>query len=366
MKVVPYFEASGTAHAIGCAIGKAFAVQIRELVQHKRTALHVDASARRQAVADAGRMLIDACDRVAPHLLEEMHGYADGAKIPFDDIILFNCGDEARNLLNRDAASDGCTAVIVAARRTGNGLLAGQSKDGPPFQRRYFITLGIRGDDRPALLQLTYPGMLAMIGLSETGIGLFTNQIHDHTNQTGGLPVMVFKRLAWECGSPDQVESLLRREGAATATNYNVASADGQACCLEVRGNEYVRIDIKDDLLVHTNHYLAARLQGAELESRVQRQRSHERLARMRKLIENAKGKLQVDDLFGCFADREGDPYGIWARAVDHCTNAVVVAELGPRRLHVSLAPTGLRRTLDFSGATTRQHQTPGGVVDLS
>lgn len=352
MNVATYFEASGTAHAIGCAIGKAFAGQIRELVRHKRVALQVDTSAGRQAVDVAGGMLVSICHRVAPYLLEEMRGYANGAEVPFDDIVLLNCGDEARNLLNTGAPMDGCTAVAIGSGRTGNGLLAGQSKDGPPFQAQYLIVLLTRCNNRPALLQLCYPGMLALIGLSDTGMTLFTNQIHDHTNHVDGLPVMVFKRLAWECDLLDQVEALLQRRGAATAANYTFASADGRACCFEVRGNEYVRIDMADDLLVHTNHYLAPHLQGAESTEKIKQQRSHERLARMQQLIDGAKTKPDIDALLACFADRQGDPYGIWARGDDHCTNALVVAEPTLRRVHVSLSPIDAPLTLDLRGPT--------------
>ena len=70
---------------------------------------------------------------------------------------------------------------------------------------------------------------------------------------------------------------------------------------------------------------------------------------------------VSAGDLLDCFADHEGDPYGIWARTDDHRTNAVVVAEPERRRLYVSLSPIKAILILDLrtpgSGDTAGDYQ---------
>jgi hypothetical protein len=225
-------------------------------------------------------------------------------------------------------------------------MLAGQSKDGPGFQSQFFAALLTKVDDGPAVCQLAYPGMLGLIGLSETGIGVFGNEVYDHVARTQGLPVVVFKRLAWQCRTLDEVADLLDASGAATVVNYLIATQE-DAGCLELRGRQMARIDMTDDLLVHTNHLLTPQLQGAEDEASMIESDSHGRLTRLRMLIESMNAPVTVDDLFDFYADP-----AIWAKPKqgnDYQTNAVLITEPSAGRLHFGLSPHGERMTVDFS-----------------
>ena len=351
MAVLPFVEVDGDPYAVGHQIGQTFAAPIAGLIQRKRQALAATTGAGSRAAQQAVDLLTTACNRHAPHLLEEMRGCADGAGVLLTDVLLLNCGDEAGNLLRHSAADDGCTAVVVGPDRTGGCVLAGQSKDGPSFQADCFVALLQRVHNRPAVLQLAYPGMLGLCGLSDIGTAVLGNEIYDCTDATDGLPVVVLKRLMWECKTLDEAEDWIGRFGAAAAANFTVACADGSAACFEVRGSQYARIDMTDDLLTHSNHFISPDLQGREDESPIAAHRSRQRLERMQSLVSTLGSNVSVRNLYTCFADRQGAPAAIWAEPTphdDYRTNAVVIADLTKLELHIRLSPIGEQFTAGF------------------
>ena len=351
MAVLPFVKVEGDPYAVGHQIGQTFAAPIAGLTERKHQALSATSAAGNRAAQHAVDLLTAACNRHAPHLLEEMRGYADGAAVPLSDVLLFNCGDEVSNLLRHSDDDDGCTAVVVGPARTGGRVLAGQSKDGPSFQAESFVALRQRVSDRPAVLQLAYPGMLGLCGLSEIGTAVHGNEIHDCVGAADGLPVVVLKRLMWECATLDEVENWIARFGAAAAANFTVACADGSAACFEVRGSQYARIDMTDDLLTHSNHFISRDLQGREDESRIAAHRSRQRLERIQSIVSAFNSDVSVRDLYTCFADRQGSPAAIWAEPTphdDYRTNAVVIADLTALELHIRLNPIGDQFTASF------------------
>ena len=284
----------------------------------------------------AGARLLDWCRRLAPHLVDELHGYADGSGVPFDDIVYINCGDEARA---RAALStgNGCTAFALTADVTGGSILAGQSKDGPGPQYDHYIVLTSRPRGRPAVLQLVYPGMLALFGLSETGMYVGANQIYEKTT-FGGMPVMLAKRLLWELDSVDKAAELLASHGLSTANNFLLCDGRGQAACIEVKGPDCGRVDPEDGVLVHTNHYLCDALRGGENEAAIDRYQSHQRRNRLTRLLRERQGRITPSVVFDCYHDHDGWPRSICThRTCDeyYSTTAVLVAEPRAGRLHI-------------------------------
>ena len=90
---VPFIQATGNPYEIGHSIGRAFPEQIAAL-SARVDAIQKDVSAG--AIDTAVGRLVSWSERLAPHLLDEMRGYADGADVPLDTILRMNSTDEAR------------------------------------------------------------------------------------------------------------------------------------------------------------------------------------------------------------------------------------------------------------------------------
>lgn len=332
---VPFLDVSGSSYEVGLAVGRAFRQRLQAFVAFKRAqAADWDGA----AAAAGGAILREGCDRHAPHLLEEMRGYADGAGAAFDDIVRINSGDEARARVTA-ADDDGCTAFALAPRLTGHGALAGQSKDGPGPQERHYVVLRMRPAGRPAVLQLTYPGMLAVFGLSETGMYVGANQIYDGTT-FAGMPVMLAKRMLWETQSVDEAARLFADHGLSTASNFLLCDGRGRATCVEMKGSRCGRVDPEHGLIVHTNHYLCANLRGGEDAASIARYRSRQRRDHLTQLLRRREGDITPAFLFECLGDHDGWPRSICAhRTPDehYGTTAVLVAQTQAGRLHVCI-----------------------------
>ena len=154
---VPFLEVSGSSYEMGLAVGRAFSARLRAFLAFKRNQACGPGTASTAHVAEAGAVLQDWCREGASHLLDEIRGYAAGAGVTLDDLVWLNSGDEARARATL-APSDGCTGFALTPDVTGDAMLAGQSKDGPGAQNEHYIVLLMRPTDRPAVLQLVYPG----------------------------------------------------------------------------------------------------------------------------------------------------------------------------------------------------------------
>lgn len=338
---VPFLDASGDAYEIGETIGRTFADRLRAFIGFKQEVLRKDTQNQRSVLEQASARFLKWCRQCGPHLIDEMRGYADGAGVSLDDVVMMNCGDEARACATA-ASSEGCTAFALAPQATGGPVLAGQSKDGPGPQWDHYVVLRIRPKNRPALLQLAYPGMLALLGMSETGMCICTNQIHDGV-RSDGLPVMLIKRLAWEIESVADVERLIQVHHAATASNFLLCDRSGNAICLELRGEHYGRVDMDDGILIHANHYLTESLRGHEDPVRVAAHGSPLRQSRLAALFNQRRGRITVSDVFACYRDHRGYPNAICAHeSTDEYrgTTAVFVAEPQAGLLHVNVGRT--------------------------
>ena len=331
---IPFFDVSGSAFDVGVAIGKRFRDRIGILIARVE-AMQKDVAPG--IVQDAGDGLASWCRRLAPHLLEEMRGYADGAGVALDDILRINATDQARSS-SGTSRMDGCTGFVLLPEATGGPLLCGQSKDGEGPLWEHYIVLASRCDGHAKILQLAYPGYLSLLGLSETGMAICTNQIYDGVD-CDGLPTAVLKRLAWDAGTVAEVEELVAAHGVASATNFLFCDRHGGAVCLEMRAEALGRVEPVDGVMVHTNHFLSDEVKGHEDQVAMATSASHRRRARMLDLFAARRGSLTVADVFECYRDHEGGVRGICSHATadsSYQTTAVLIYEPQAGRLHVS------------------------------
>jgi len=89
--------------------------------------LSLDAS----GVAELVRDYLPVIEAFEPTYIEEMHGIAEGAGVPFEDIVLLNARTEILKLAKPEIRArlktpdepDGCTGVVVLPQASGAGRL---------------------------------------------------------------------------------------------------------------------------------------------------------------------------------------------------------------------------------------------------
>ena len=167
------------------------------------------------------------------------------------------------------ALRDGeCTAmgVTAAASRSGHAWLA-QNWDWMGRQRQALVVLHTQGPSGQSITTLTEAGMLAKIGINQSGFALGLNILRSHRDGSQwGLPVHVLLRHLLDARSVAHARERLQAVqtdlglGFGAASNVPCADAHGQAACFEVSPAGWAEVKPTDGVVVHTNHFVCAPL----------------------------------------------------------------------------------------------------------
>ena len=336
MVTYPFYKAVGTHRELGRAHGEQARGQIAGFLDYLAFSLK---TARDQLRARALRFL-PLFERHAPHVVEEIHGLAEGAGLVFADALAVQIRGELGQL-----GDGGCTTFVVKAGGTADGqVLIGQNSDVEPELEEFAYVLLLEPRARPAVLMWTFGGMLGYHGLNAAGVAHFANSLGGGPRWRMGLPHYPVKRLMLEQTSMDGVLQVLRNVPVCSSGNYVLCDGAGRIADVELTPDGPQLLE-DADFLVHSNHFVcAAHACGATDAASVPD--SFPRLERMRQLVAGRLGKLTVADFKEFLADHSGQPTSICRhphRGPDHTsvsargkTTASLIAEPGRGLLHVA------------------------------
>src|SRR5262249_27111101 len=145
--------------------------------------------------------------KYCPHLLEEIEGLAEGARISLAEALAVNI----RGGLSQ-APRDGCTAYVVgAAGSAKREILAGQNSDMTTGIPPLGYVLHLKPVNKPEVLMWTFGGMIGYHGMNSAGVAHFANDLGGGGPATRfAMPHYPIKRMMLECDHVDQVIRLFR------------------------------------------------------------------------------------------------------------------------------------------------------------
>ncbi len=307
-----------------------------------------------------------------PAYLEEMRGIADGAGLDLTDVLAINVRTEVmysakarhapRAELSRarpftaepstakpSAATQKhmpaeCSAfAYVPAPGQPGSVILGQNWDWLVHAAQTLVVLEARPDDGPDYVTVVEAGLLAKIGMNAAGLGLVTNALVTEAD-TGepGLPYHVLLRAVLDCGTVTEALRVLQAGLRSSSANYLIAHASGTALDIEAAPGDFTRLyplSPEDGVLLHTNHFLAPRLDPVDL-SLWAMPDSAVRLQRLQAATTAHKHPLTLDDFRPLLADHADYPTSICAHPdpADHpreqgATIASVLLDLNARHL---------------------------------
>jgi len=241
-------------------------------------------------------------EQVDADLMAELRGMAQGSGQTLGSLMALNCRTEilpptfftdepqlahAALAANRaaglpdwlaDATWDGamkdgeCTAmgVTAAASRTGQAWLA-QNWDWMGRQREALVLLHTPGPSGQGITTLTEAGMLAKIGINQSGFALGLNILRSNRDGSRlGVPVHVLLRHLLDCRSVSHARERLQALqtdlglGFGAASNVPCADAEGQAACFEVSPAGWAELTPTNGVVVHSNHFVCETLQAEQ------------------------------------------------------------------------------------------------------
>ncbi|KZT72349.1 putative acyl-CoA:6-aminopenicillanic-acid-acyltransferase [Daedalea quercina L-15889] len=248
-------DLSGSPYEIGLKHGRILASQILSQLSIYRDIFADTCKYDWPQVLDIAEQFRMTIGRLAPDLLEEIRGIADGVgsnDIGLLDIIALN----ARSEIALGKWDDGCTALAWKLGPSGKQMLA-QNWDWRVSVGENLALMSIRRIGKPTIWVVTEPGIVGKIGFNSSSVGVCLNAIRARPISTDLLPIHLLLRTALECDSVDaSIVTFEKLGGSASSQHILIADVHGaRGLELSPRCAVYLRED-KDGLIVHTNHFL--------------------------------------------------------------------------------------------------------------
>jgi isopenicillin-N N-acyltransferase-like protein len=265
---VPVLDLSGTPSQIGAAHGEALRPRIRAHVEKFLGWLLRGAALplTEESLWGLWAPQVAANQREAPALVEEMHGIARGAAVPFERVFLLNSLldlNSLRYLSLADNFAPGCSTFAVAASSDTGQTLVGQTYDMPEFHGKYLAVLRLTPAQGPRQLVFTFAGIVGAAGLNEAGMALNINYLSPLDVGTGKLHSVIVRQALAGTQLADALTPVLVPPRAGGA-HYLVADTDGNILSIETTGRRHWVFQPEGNALGHTNHYLAGWLKEVE------------------------------------------------------------------------------------------------------
>lgn len=272
MSAIPVIELFGTPYEIGLKHGEALKDLIVEFVGTVTSVHRMNngyLKVEKNTLEVFCKKNIGYLEKFSPDLVEEMRGIADGAGVAFEEILFLNSFLELEDLRAPGVGAKvlpdglwGCTTFNVT-REAGEGGTAyiGQTYDMEKYYEKFLCLLRITPKKGPAMLVVSFAGILGLNGLNSAGVGAVINKV----TATDARPGVIYPFIMRKALGSERIGDAL---GAAIFSpraggiNYQFAGS-GVAFCAETSASYYQLLEI-DGSMAHTNHFVGSDMRRFE------------------------------------------------------------------------------------------------------
>jgi predicted choloylglycine hydrolase len=306
-------------YELGQAIGKRFAAEIRGGFEERGEwfrELKAFADSRPKNIYDT---FLAAARKHAPHIVEELRGWADGCGLPFRDLMILNLKAEYAALRDQEKAKKkpepepqpGCSTLVAAGA---DRFVIVHNEDGDKaYEQRMFMLRMHPPGDKPSVFCASYPGVLPGNApwINDVGIIMTTNFIYSREVRLG-VGRYFLDRLAMEARTPQEALRICSHPDRAYAFHHVIGStADNRVVSLEVTPTRLSQVEIKG-LYIHTNHLVHEKLASEAQDPDYVSTSSGTRLKALqawKDKLQKEPHKLEAADLVAGLSGHEGKPY---------------------------------------------------------
>lgn len=256
-RVLNEITLSGSGYELGLQHGKTLKKEIGEIVTKWKANTTKNFGKDAELTLDAfykQASFDEAIKEYTPDLYEEVRGIADGSEQAFRDILVLNLLDEFWVYID-ELYNHHCSDVGVPSRNGSPSFIA-QNMDIENYTDGYQTLIRLeRTKERPEQLILTHPGLIALNGMNETGVGAVVNTIMQLQASNKGLPVAFVVRRIINSTEKDDLLKFIQEVNHASGQNY-IIGIRGEVYDFEASANQVVRFNPENDngTVYHTNH----------------------------------------------------------------------------------------------------------------
>jgi isopenicillin-N N-acyltransferase like protein len=354
----PFIEVSGTPRNVGLQYGRKAAERIHRsiaLYQRLFAGKGIDWTLARASTAGFAARI----ELAYPRIAEEMRALAEGADVPYEDIVAINSRTEllhgtfGKPRTDTDDI-DGCTGAVVLPPSSREGhLIHAQNWDWRDECAESSIVLKIAPDLGPTLLVFAEAGMLASAGFNNMGLAVSTNHLEcEQDAKREGVPGAIIRRqILAQASFGSAIETVLKAERG-FSTNFMISHREGEAIDLEATPDQVFWLTPEDDLLVHADHFISipARSLVRDL-SLLTSADSLYRDKRVRRYLARDRGRVTLSTIQAALQDRFGAPRAV-CRAPQAgkstSTVATVIMDTTAQIMWVSPRPYGPHKFTEY------------------
>jgi isopenicillin-N N-acyltransferase-like protein len=306
VNTLPLIEVAGTPRARGQQQGEgARAQNLAAVARYREIIPKAMSMSWQEAVREASKFLPYA-EEAFPSYVDELRGIAEGAGVSFHEVWTLNCYEGLTEVRQQVW---GCTCLAVRDDQTGDGhVLLAHNEDWNSVDRDNAYLVRAQPDGGPAFIGMTYGPLLVNIGVNGEGIGVAINSVYP-TDGRVGVPRVLCARAVLDARTIGQAIRACVPKLRAGGYSYLLADPHGELYAVETSATTHDIAYGDDGWLVHTNHYLAPRMQA--LEEPGTYSSSHVRLNRARRLLRAQLGRVTVESLQAILRDHVNHPNSI-------------------------------------------------------
>ena len=319
---LPMVETSGKPFEMGRTVGRKCATKAAQYRKSMAASIQQYTGMNWQKAVDRAKDYLPYAEEYYPDYIEEIRGYSDGARLPFEDAFTLVCHE-----LLSPSGFRGCTDIAVSNDVTEDGnVLAAHNEDFTPEQLGTVILLHAKPKGKPEFITTSYAGLLPSSGMNSAGICLTGNAL-DPNDVRVGIPKSFPVRKVMEARRiGNALEWALPAERASSYNNI-CSDSNGEIYSLEGSATDSAWIYAIDGYVVHTNHYIAEKMRRYEFDTSSKAlATSTVRYNRALRLIESQLGAVTVDSLKSILADHVNKPGSI-CRHADPGLNPLDISE---------------------------------------
>ncbi|WP_313810705.1 C45 family peptidase [Glutamicibacter sp.] len=336
-------EISGTPRQRGQQYGEQAHDLIALAINYYSAALKQQTSMDWPSITSSVLKWLPLCNQLAPHLVEEMRGIAEGADVSFEEILTLNLRGEfvhsyraqqagqglAQSALGVDeeerSSVDGCTSFFLTGDASGTGhTLIGQNWDWRTLTAETTMVLRIKQDPLPTIVMQVEAGQVGRHGANSAGIALNANGMGGTFGEELGLPQTLIRRLVLDQSDLASALKMLLKTRPHIASNALLGHRSGFGIDVETTPHGADWIYPEGGLIAHANHYqasvppqLAGRYRPASVDSLIRLPRVTEGLRKVSAATTPDQGRELVR---AAMSDHLGYPEGV-------CTHPVTTSD---------------------------------------